>query len=1538
MNIRLSRIIPTNRGLLAALATIAVMSAACGQPIEESIDGPLMDTSTGVDTGGKTDTSVGVDTAVKPDVPTGTKCTTDFDCNNELGKTPCSLPRCNEGICAWDFKATGSTCNDPTLTESACEVARCDDKGGCNLMAKPVGTPCDAGKSIGECEIAACDLAKECSVTAKADETACGIGVCGNWCQEGKCGAAPDTAYDDGDPCTKDYCDQNTEIKHDPITAAVDCDDGNPCTGDGTCKEGKCKTSGNESCNDGIACTDDSCDPKTGCVHKAKDTVCEEDGSCFDMACDLAVGCTATTIRNGSACDDDDKCTEGEKCNPKGECVATSNICKCKEDKDCKESTICQPYFCDVKLEECVVDLDKKVVCDKGGDSECGVNTCDVKTGQCGMVALKEGKVCDDGSTCTSKSACKEAACVGEVDKKCDDGNPCTADNCDPLKGCVHPAAPGDCDDGKTCTEEDTCENGGCVGQKKPCDDGVGCTFDSCDPKTGKCINTPGIKTCNDNNPCTVESCDPKTGCKNNVDDKAKCEDDDKCTITACKSGKCVTTAIDKTVEGCGCTSNKECNDNNPCTTDSCVKGDCKFDAAPQDGKACQGGNLCVLNMKCNKGSCSGGTAKVCNDNNPCTNDACSAKTGKCGTTAKADGTVCDADKSLCTQKDSCKKGTCIAGTQKDCSSFNDACNFAICTASTGKCGKKPKKAGETCDDGKFCTDNDKCDSAGKCTAGPAKNCGSAADTCNTGICDETKNQCVKKPKASGTKCNDGQYCTTNEICNGKGTCGSGKARICQSNLNACKAGYCDEKGNKCALKAAPSGTSCNDANLCTQTDKCDTAGVCKGTNPKSCASDQCNTGICDPKSGACGKKPKANGLKCNDANLCTQTDTCQSGACKGTNPKLCKGTACSLGVCDPKTANCGLKPKKDGTLCSDGQACTKPDVCKTGKCLGGPWTCQCKIHTDCNDKNSCTADTCVSGKCYNKITAGTSCSDGNLCTKPDVCNTSGICVGKPVLCNDKKACTADSCSKTTGACVYKILSGFPCSDGKLCTTSDTCTSKGTCVGKTTVCNDGKVCTTDSCNASTGKCQYLINTAPCSDGNACTLKDTCYKGLCKPGVKKNCADSTKCSTDGCNAKTGACTHSPAYENYTCEAGSYSICTSGSCKCRVWTSTYGGSSTDYLFSVARASDLGTVAVGTTYVSGKGYEGYIVRRDKSGKVIWAKTVAASTTTDQLLGVTATKTANTFIAVGYRYLNSTYGYVGWIIRFDINGKILYNTYRIASKTTDRFSGIVHDGAGNMYVSGTTYGVNPGRASGWVVRLNNNGGYVWGKYKIGKVLTASYNYEFYAITYSKGYIYAVGRTNQPKYGAYDGVVTRWSSSGSNVSTWWYGGKGYDVFYAVKPYSSYLWLAGQSQNTSVTTNGYDAWLVKGYYHVPNKIYDRKFGSTGSDYFRGIDNYGSGTVLAGAYRDPKSNRYRGYVVRTGYTGTAAGTYYFGHPSYHTYFYGIEDNASTGYYTMVGQTTQGNQSYTVQSTSTGITSCKSVKVSGPIGDGGKTPAP
>ena len=90
-------------------------------------------------------------------------------------------------------------------------------------------------------------------------------------------------------------------------------------------------------------------------------------------------------------------------------------------------------------------------------------------------------------------------------------------------------------------------------------------------------------------------------------------------------------------------------------------------------------------------------------------------------------------------------------------------------------------------------------------------------------------------------------------------------------------------------------------------------------------------------------------------------------------------------------------------------------------------------------------------------------------------------------------------------------------------------------------CDDGNACTTDICDPASG-CGHTASAATCEDGSLCTAGDACQGGVCAPGKAKPCADGNPCTSDGCDAATGACVFLP--DAATCNDGNG--CTTDSC--------------------------------------------------------------------------------------------------------------------------------------------------------------------------------------------------------------------------------------------------------------------------------------------------------------------------------------------------------------------------------------------------------
>lgn len=239
----------------------------------------------------------GWDCMGKPlDCNDGNPCTSD-QCDPNVGCThltnngvcndynPCTTNDvCQGGVCA----GKAINCNDGNV----CTKDYCDPQIGC-ISQYVEGIPCDDGNvctkddkcAIGKCMGGVyinCDDGNDCTndmcnpnigcVFQKvSNSAACTDGnLCtvGEKCQDGKCVGGTTPNCDDGNPCTKDYCDPKTgKCANDTLPNYTVCDDGNKCTTGDWCYKGQCFGPVMNFCNDKIDCTVDTCDPLTGKCH-----------------------------------------------------------------------------------------------------------------------------------------------------------------------------------------------------------------------------------------------------------------------------------------------------------------------------------------------------------------------------------------------------------------------------------------------------------------------------------------------------------------------------------------------------------------------------------------------------------------------------------------------------------------------------------------------------------------------------------------------------------------------------------------------------------------------------------------------------------------------------------------------------------------------------------------------------------------------------------------------------------------------------------------------------------------------------------------------------------------------------------------------------------------------------------------------------------------------------------------------------------------------------------------------------------------------
>lgn len=311
------------------------------------------------------------------------------------------------------------------------------------------------------CHVGVCDPATgNCIAVAVVDGTGCDDGnACtqGDRCVAGSCQGAVAVSCEDGNPCTDDSCNPVSGCAH--SNNANSCNDGDACTIADRCAGGVCLGGAARACDDGNRCTDDSCDPASGCVYGNNAASCDDGNACTTG--DRCGG--GSCAGNAVACDDLNPCTV-DGCDPIGGCThdGTGVTRACAPDSGCSVGFVCQGDAAGTCAATGVLDCSQL-------DDACNVGMCDPSGGVCVRVPVLDGTGCDDGDACSVADRCSAGTCVGGAPPDCDDGNACTDDACDSALGCQHLNNASACDDGSACTSGDQCSGGSCVGSGNPC-------------------------------------------------------------------------------------------------------------------------------------------------------------------------------------------------------------------------------------------------------------------------------------------------------------------------------------------------------------------------------------------------------------------------------------------------------------------------------------------------------------------------------------------------------------------------------------------------------------------------------------------------------------------------------------------------------------------------------------------------------------------------------------------------------------------------------------------------------------------------------------------------------------------------------------------------------------------------------------------------------------------------------------------------------------------------------------------------------------
>lgn len=384
-------------------------------------------------------------------VPSDTTCTDLLYCNGSevcdplngapmTGCLPGTPVNCDDGV-----PCTSDTCSDAA---SACQHAPidtlcddgifCDGQETCNALVGCQPGPavtCNDGLSCtqdgcneaqGQCAFtlvhAACDDGLFCDGQETCDST----GAAPSGCKPG----VPFPCPPDGIACTTDACSEATQTcthvannsacpagqscvvqqngctPFQPCANSAQCQDNDLCNGVEACINGVCDPGTPVNCEDGIACTFDSCNPATGvCAHPPSDAACSDGLTCNGIeTCSTQTGCVAGVPVN---CADGVGCTVDECLEPSGACASTPSSALCDDGNSCNGFEQCTASGCQPGA---------PVVCPDDGIA-CTTQVCDPVVNAC--VPVPHNDLCPCTQTCKvgvgCGSFCQVQTCQGKV-------------------------------------------------------------------------------------------------------------------------------------------------------------------------------------------------------------------------------------------------------------------------------------------------------------------------------------------------------------------------------------------------------------------------------------------------------------------------------------------------------------------------------------------------------------------------------------------------------------------------------------------------------------------------------------------------------------------------------------------------------------------------------------------------------------------------------------------------------------------------------------------------------------------------------------------------------------------------------------------------------------------------------------------------------------------------------------------------------------------------------------------------------------------
>ncbi len=271
----------------------------------------------------------------------------------------------------------------------------------------------------------------------------------------------------------------------------------------------------------------------------------------------------------------------------------------------------------------------------------------------------------------------------------------------------------------------------------------------------------------------------------------------------------------------------------------------------------------------------------------------------------------------------------------------------------------------------------------------------------------------------------------------------------------------------------------------------------------------------------------------------------------------------------------------------------------------------------------------------------------------------------------------------------------------------------------------------------------------------------------------------------------------------------------------WIKTYGGTLSDYAYSMIQTSDGGYALAGLTWSFGAGdCDIWFVKTDPNGNMQWNKTYGGAMI-DLANSVVQTIDGGYILVGRTDSLGDSSGDF-WLVKTDSNGNMQWNRAYGGESTDEAFS-VIQTSDEGYAIAGTTWSYGSGGSDSWLVKTDSNGNMQWNKTYGGE----GYEGARSLIQMNDGGYVIGGYTGsfEPPYSSF--WLIRTDSVGNVQWNKTYGGAGYEMALSmVKTSDGGFGLAGWTD--SYGAGDIDYWLVKTDSNG-NMQWDQTYGGTLGD-------------------------------------------------------------------------------------------------------------